>query len=80
MTVVEDNLERWDRNYRTRYHYTRSKNWKRVVELQKRGRSGNVSPHLRYRIARAVFLVKTTMWVVGLLTFAVLAKLGGVGG
>ena len=79
MTVVEDNLERWERKYRTRFHYTRSRNWKKVRELQKRGRS-DLSPQLRYRILRAVFLVKTAMWTAALLVLAVLAKLGGVGG
>jgi len=48
-------------------------------ELQKRGRS-DLSPQLRYRILRAVFLVKTAMWTAALLVLAVLAKLGGVGG
>jgi len=75
LTVIEDNLARWSRNYRNRFDYRKGENWKRINELRKRGRTS--SPRTKHKFMRNLLFARMILWSVSMLILALLLKSGG---
>jgi len=68
LTVIEDNLARWRRNYRNRFNYREGENWKRIREIRKKGRTS--SPHTKHKFMRNLLFAKMILWSVSMLVLA----------